>query len=176
MQKTITIHGVFMRVFETGVLITGQSGTGKSLLALNLIDRGHQLVADDAPQFSIDANGNIIGTCPKLLSGFLSLPAVGVINVKKSYVDSVLEFPQSLELILHLTSDSDASCNRFQGNYETQAILDKNFPVLTLKAGNTDQQALLLESAILNLQLKKDGYDAYQELITKQQAELTYEC
>ena len=87
----LTLHGVYMEVMAIGVLITGASGIGKSELALELISRGHRLIADDAPQFSKIAPDIINGTCPKSLQDFLEVRGLGILNVRELFGDSAIK-------------------------------------------------------------------------------------
>ncbi|MCK4951230.1 MAG: HPr(Ser) kinase/phosphatase, partial [Gammaproteobacteria bacterium] len=88
-EKT-TLHGVFMEVMGNGVLLTGESGIGKSELALELISRGHRLVADDAPEFSRIAPDIINGTCPEILSELLEVRGLGILNIRSLFGDSAI--------------------------------------------------------------------------------------
>ena len=98
----ITLHGVFMEVISVGVLITGQSGLGKSELALDLVSRGHRLIADDAPEFARIAPDIINGTCPELLQNFLEVRGLGVLNIRQMYGDSAIKSNKYLKLIIEL--------------------------------------------------------------------------
>src|SRR5690606_13661221 len=84
----ITLHGVFMELYSIGVLITGESGSGKSELALELVTRGHRLVADDAPEFTQIAPDVLDGTCPELLQDMLELRGLGVLNIRQMFGDT----------------------------------------------------------------------------------------
>ena len=98
----LTLHGVYMEVMAIGVLITGASGIGKSELALELISRGHRLIADDAPQFSKIAPDIINGTCPKSLQDFLEVRGLGILNVRELFGDSAIKKNKYLKLIVQL--------------------------------------------------------------------------
>src|SRR5690606_21223626 len=97
-----TVHGVFMEVYSIGVLITGEGGAGKSELALELITRGHRLVADDAPEFTQIAPDVIDGTCPDLLQDLLELRGLGVLNIRQMFGDTAVKRNKYLRLIVHL--------------------------------------------------------------------------
>ncbi|HEY9144574.1 MAG TPA: HPr(Ser) kinase/phosphatase, partial [Arenimonas sp.] len=84
----ITLHGVFMEIYSIGVLVTGDSGAGKSELALELISRGHRLVADDAPEFTQIAPDVLDGTCPELLQDLLEVRGLGVLNIREMFGDT----------------------------------------------------------------------------------------
>ena len=102
LAEPITVHGVFMEVMGVGVLLTGAAGIGKSELALELVTRGHRLIADDAPLFSRIAPDILNGTCPPLLTGFLEVRGLGVLNILAMFGDSAIKSHRYLRLILHL--------------------------------------------------------------------------
>ncbi len=98
----MTLHGVLMEVYSIGVLITGESGSGKSELALELITRGHRLVADDAPEFTLIAPDVIDGTCPEMLQDLLEVRGLGVLNVREMFGHTAVKPSKYLRLIIHL--------------------------------------------------------------------------
>ncbi|PPT17088.1 HPr kinase/phosphorylase, partial [Xanthomonas arboricola] len=99
----VTLHGVFMEIYSIGVLITGEAGSGKSELALELLSRGHRLVADDAPEFTQIAPDVLDGTCPELLQDLLEVRGLGVLNVRDMFGDTAVKKNKYLRLIVHLT-------------------------------------------------------------------------
>nr|QMS47830.1 HPr kinase/phosphorylase [uncultured bacterium] len=96
------MHGVFMEIYSIGVLLTGESGLGKSELALELVTRGHRLVADDAPEFTQIAPDVLDGTCPELLQDLLEVRGLGVLNVRDMFGDTAVKRNKYLRLIVHL--------------------------------------------------------------------------
>ncbi|HQZ31994.1 MAG TPA: HPr(Ser) kinase/phosphatase, partial [Arenimonas sp.] len=98
----ITLHGVFMEIYSIGVLITGESGAGKSELAIELVSRGHRLVADDAPEFTQIAPDVLDGTCPELLQDLLEVRGLGVMNIRQMFGDTAVKKNKYLRLIVHL--------------------------------------------------------------------------
>ena len=90
LARRITLHGVFMEVHSIGVLLTGESGLGKSELALELISRGPRLVADDAPEFAQIAPDMLDGTCPEMLQDLLEVRGIGILNIREMYGDSAV--------------------------------------------------------------------------------------
>ena len=98
----VTLHGVFLEVFSIGVLITGESGSGKSELALELISRGHRLVADDATEFTLIAPDVIDGTCPELLQDLLEVRGLGVLNVREMFGHTAVKPSKYLRMVVHL--------------------------------------------------------------------------
>jgi HPr kinase/phosphorylase len=159
------MHGVLLNIFGIGVLITGKPGTGKSELALTLIDRGHQLIADDAPEFSVQ-NGILIGTCPALLHGFLNIRNIGTINVKKIFNAKALKKSANLQLIINIDSGFPASA----GNDSEQLLEIQNIKIPQIATKNN---AILVETTVHNFLLKQRGYDAHLDLIRKHHE---YQC
>src|SRR5690606_38033714 len=96
----VTLQRVFMEVYSVGVLITGEAGSGKSELALELITRGHRLVADDAPEFTQIAPDVLDGTCPDLLQDLLELRGLGVLNIRQMFGDTAVKRNKYLRLIV----------------------------------------------------------------------------
>jgi HPr kinase/phosphorylase len=170
--EDLTLHGVFMEVMAIGVLITGPSGIGKSELALELITRGHRLIADDAPQFSRLAPDIINGTCPEALRDYLEVRGMGIINIRKLYGDSAIKKNKYLRLIVRLEPMSKQqllSLDRLTGSHNSRRILDIDIPELTLPVAPGRNLAILLECAARNHGLISSGYNAAEEFIAYQQ-------
>ena len=168
----ITIHGVFMEIMAIGVLITGPSGIGKSELALDLITRGHRLVADDAPQFSRLAPDIIIGSCPDALRDFLEVRGLGIINIRRLYGNTAIKNSKYLRLIVRLEpldNDQMARLDRLEGSYRSRTILDTEVAEITLPVAPGRNLAVLLECAARNHSLRMGGYNASEEFINNQQ-------
>lgn len=160
------LHGVFIEVMGIGVLLTGESGIGKSELALELISRGHRLIADDAPEFLRLAPNTINGICPPLLEGFLEVRGLGVINIRAMFGDRAIKLNKYLRLIIHLQRMDDEqyrNVDRLLGYRETRTILHEQVPQVTLPVAPGRNLAVLVESAALNhIQVMK-GYDAAKD-------------
>ena len=168
----LTLHGVYMEVHAIGVLITGPSGVGKSELALELIIRGHRLVADDAPQFSRIAPDIINGTCPAALQDFLEFIGLGIINVRELFGDSAIKINKYLRLIIRLeplSRESIKQIDRLEGSYTTQNLLDLEIPEITLPVAPGRNLAVLLECAARNHMLRFSGYNASKVFTGRQQ-------
>lgn len=165
-----TVHGVFLEVLSLGVLLTGESGVGKSELALELITRGHRLIADDAPELARTAPDNINGTCPGLLQDFLEVRGLGVLNIRAMYGDSVIKNGKYLRLIIHLVparGDEDID-DRLQSRQQTRNILGLEIPVFTLPVAPGRNLAVLVEAAVRNHLLRLNGYNASEDLAARQ--------
>ncbi len=168
----LTLHGVYMEVHAIGVLITGPSSVGKSELALELITRGHRLVADDAPQFSRIAPDIINGTCPAALQDFLEVRGLGIINVRELFGDSAIKINKYLRLIIRLeplSRESIKQIDRLEGSYTTQNLLDLEIPEITLPVAPGRNLAVLLECAARNHMLRFSGYNASKVFTGRQQ-------
>lgn len=168
----LTLHGVYMEVMAIGVLITGPSGIGKSELALELISRGHRLIADDAPLFSRIAPDIINGTCPATLQDFLEVRGLGIINVRELFGDSAIKKNKYLKLIVQLApmeTKNLLELDRLEGSYKTRNILDMNIPEITLPVAPGRNLAILMECAARNHILKDSGYNAAEIFAMRQQ-------
>jgi HPr kinase/phosphorylase len=168
----ITLHGVFMEVMSIGVLITGPSGIGKSELALELISRGHRLIADDAPQFSRITPDIINGVCPEPLRDFLEVRGLGIINIRRLYGDTAIKNNKYLRLIVRLepmSKEQMLKLDRLEGSYRTREILGVDIAEITLPVAPGRNLAILLECAARNYGLRMGGYNASEDFISQQQ-------
>lgn len=171
--EDLVLHGVFMEVMAIGVLITGPSSIGKSELALELITRGHRLVADDAPQFSRLGPDIINGTCPPTLRDYLEVRGMGVINIRRLYGDSAIKQNKYLRLIVRLepmSHDQPFTLDRLEGSQRTRSIMGVEVPEITLPVAPGRNLAILLECAARNHNLIASGYNAAEEFISNQRA------
>jgi HPr kinase/phosphorylase len=171
--RKITLHGVFMEVMGTGVLITGDSSIGKSELALELLTRGHRLIADDATEFSTTAPDTLNGTCPEMLQDFLEVRGLGILNVRAMFGASAIKQNRNLRLIVHLQDMGDAArMDRLHGSRQIRKIQDVEIPEITLPVGPGRNLAVLLEAAVRNYILYSKGYDASEAFIERQKLRL----
>lgn len=171
LAERVTLHGVFMEVMSIGVLITGDSCMGKSELALELLTRGHRLIADDAPEFSCIAPDTVNGVCPPLLDGFLEVRGLGVLNVRAMFGDSAVKNNKYLRLIIRLEDmheDGDWEVDRLHGSVKMRSILDVEIPEIVLPVAPGRNLAVLVEGAALNHIQHLNGYDAAQDFIDRQ--------
>ena len=167
------IHGVLMDVLGTGILITGPSGVGKSELALELISRGHILVADDSPEFRRIAPDRIEGSCPALLQDFLEVRGLGVLNIARMYGYAQTRKRKILRFVIRLSADSEANRNaaldRAVGRLQqTRNIHGVEIPEQTLPVAPGRNLAVLVEAAVRNHILVNNGYDATEDFFHQQ--------
>lgn len=171
LAEKISLHGVFMDVLGLGVFITGDSGAGKSELALELISRGHGLVADDIVEFSRIAPTVLEGRCPELLQDFIEVRGLGVLNVRTIFGETVCRRKMRLRLIVYLQrrvpGQDDPS--RLPMHLETQDILGVSIPRTILPVAAGRNLAVLLEAAVRSTILQLRGIDSTQEFIERQQ-------
>lgn len=158
----VTLHGVFMEIYSIGVLITGESGAGKSELALELISRGHRLVADDAPEFTQIAPDVLDGTCPEILQEMLEVRGLGVMNIRQMFGDTAVKRNKYLRLIVHLVKPNDADAtamSRITGHSDSRRVLDLDVPVFALPVAAGRNLAVLTEAAVRLHILRIKGED-----------------
>lgn len=147
-------HGVFMNVYGTGILFTGPSGIGKSELALALIDRGHQLIADDAPEFFAHQTGIIIGRSTAPLRNLLALRGVGIVNIKQLLGATAVCEQQILSLIIELNHDEPLQ-EPHEPAYGEKMLLNASIPHITLPFQVNRRNELFIEILVRHFQLKQ---------------------
>ena len=162
----ITMHGVFMEIYSIGVLITGESGSGKSELALELVTRGHRLVADDAPEFTQIAPDVLDGTCPEMLQDLLEVRGLGVLNIRQMFGDTAVKRNKYLRLIVHLTKPmleppayESSGIERLTGDSGARPVLDLDVPTITIPVMAGRNLAVLTEAATRVHILRAKGAD-----------------
>ena len=167
----ITRHGVFMDILGMGVLLTGESGLGKSELGLELISRGHGLVADDAVDLYKVSQSALEGRCPELLMNLLEVRGIGLLDIKAIFGETAVRRKMRLKLIVHLVRRETLEREYERLPYEplTQDVLGIGVRkvVITVDAGRN--LAVLVEAAVRNTILQLRGIDTYQEFIERHQ-------
>lgn len=166
-----TVHGVFLDVLGLGVLITGESGLGKSELALELISRGHGLVADDAVEFSRTTPTDIDGKCPELLRNLLEVRGLGLLDIKTIFGETSVRRKMRLKLIVHLVRTNMADkFERLPMQSQTQDVLGVPVLRVILQVAAGRNLAVLVEAAVRNTILKLRGIDTLSEFMQRQTA------
>ena len=167
----VTLHGVFMEIYSIGVLITGESGSGKSELALELVTRGHRLVADDAPEFTQIAPDVLDGTCPEMLQDLLEVRGLGVLNIRQMFGDTAVKNNKYLRLIVHLakpmTEPKPMGMERLTGDSGVRRVLDLDVPMITLPVMPGRNLAVLTEAATRLHSLRMKGLDPAAAFIAR---------
>jgi len=170
LAPTMTVHGVLMDVFGEGVLITGESGIGKSEAALELIKRGHRLVSDDVVEIKKVSDATIIGTAPDITKHFIELRGIGIIDVKALYGVECVKDTKQIDMVIQL---EDWDPNK---EYDRLGMEDKYIEylgnkvilhILPIRPGRN--LAIICETAAVNHRQKKMGYNAAKELYARVQ-------
>jgi len=167
-----TMHGVFMDILGLGVLITGESGLGKSELGLELISRGHGLVADDAVDLYRINQTTIEGRCPELLQNLLEVRGIGLLDIKAIFGETAVRRKMRLKLIVHLvrkeTLERDYDRMPHEPLYQDVLGVPVRKAVIQVVAGRNI--AVLVEAAVRNTILQMRGIDTYQEFVARHRA------
>jgi HPr kinase/phosphorylase len=171
LAQRITMHGVFMDVLGVGVLITGESGLGKSELGLELISRNHGLVADDAVEFARIAPDVIEGRCPPLLQNLLEVRGLGLLDIKTIFGETAVRRKMRLKLIVHLIRRSTLEENyeRLPLHSQTEDVLGLPIRKVVIPVEAGRNLAVLLEAAVRNTILQLRGIDTLKEFMERQQ-------
>lgn len=177
LAETITLHGVFMDVLGIGVLITGDSGVGKSELGLELISRGHGLVADDVVDVSRVASEVLEGRCPEMLKDFLEVRGLGLLNIRTVFGETACRRKMRLRLIVHLQRPSQGvpDTARLPLDAQNETILGVPIRRVAIPVAAGRNLAVLLEAAVRATILLVRGIDSMQEFLDRQQAALQKE-
>ncbi len=163
----ITRHGVLVEVYGEGILILGDSGIGKSELAIELVKRGHRLVADDAVELRKVSNRQIMGTAPENIRHFIELRGIGIINVARVRRGAV-KLSESLDLVVQLEAwDPTKNYQRTGLENEYYDILGVSIPSTSIPVSPGRNLAVVLETAAINNRQKKMGYNAARELLIR---------
>jgi len=160
-----TIHGVLLDVYGVGVLITGESGVGKSEAALELVKRGHQLVADDVVDVCRVTDGRLTGESPETIRHFMEIRGIGIIDIKAMYGVGAVLMSKSIDLVMHLEEWKEKKeYDRLGLTDEYTTIMDVRVPQIVLPVRPGRNLAVVIEVAARNFSLKHMGYSAAQEL------------
>lgn len=171
LAETTTKHGVYIEVYSIGIFITGESGVGKSELALSLISRGHRLIADDVTEFSRFSQDNIDGIHPGLSNDFMEVRGLGILNIRAMFGSNALRRNKSLRMIVnmvHFTAENRHQFDRLGNSQQSRNILGLDIPELTLPVAPGRNLAVLVEAAARNHLLNLSGYNAADDFMQRQ--------
>ncbi len=161
----LTTHGVLVDVYGEGVLLMGDSGIGKSETALELIKRGHRLVADDAVEIKLIGENSLIGAAPEIIRYYMELRGIGVINVRHIYGVGAVKPSASIDLVVKMEHwVAGKAYDRLGIESETEEILGVKLPCVTIPVTPGRNLAVILELAAMNNRQKKMGYNAAETL------------
>lgn len=162
----ITRHGVLVEVYGEGCLLTGDSGVGKSETAIELIKRGHRLVADDAVEIRRTAQTTLYGQSPENIRHFIELRGIGIINARKLFGMGAIKLQKEIDMVINLEQwDSAKVYDRMGLDNEYMKILGVEVPTLTIPVKPGRNLAVIIEVAAMNNRQKKMGYNAARELL-----------
>ena len=161
----ITRSGVMMEIYGEGVLFQGESGVGKSEVAIELIKRGHRIIADDAVEIKETNHGTLVASAPELIRHYMELRGIGVVDVRSLFGMRVTKMEQEIELVVTLEPwDDHAVYDRFGLEGATTEILDVEVPAVTIPVKPGRNLASILEVAAINNRSRKLGHNAALEL------------
>lgn len=159
-----TLHGVLVEVYGVGVLITGNSGIGKSETALELLKRGHRLVADDAVEIRQTAEQELIGNAPELIECLMEIRGIGILNIMTMFGAGAVRIRKKITLVVQLEYwDSRKNYDRLGLDEEKMRILDTEIPMVTIPVRPGRNLAVIVEVAAMNYRLKRMGYHAARQ-------------
>jgi len=165
LAESITQHGDLVDVYGVGVLITGESGIGKSETALDLIRNGHLLIADDALIIKKIGQDLLIGTSSELTKNLMELRGIGIININSLFGKRAIRLQKNIEIVINLEKwDDDAYYDRVGDSFETTKILDIELPIIRIPVKPGRNIAAIVEIAALNYRQNMMGYNAAREL------------
>ncbi|WP_018921938.1 HPr(Ser) kinase/phosphatase [Salsuginibacillus kocurii] len=164
LAKTTAIHGVLVDIYGIGVLLTGASGVGKSETALDLVRRGHRLVADDSVEIRQEHGDTLVGRAPELIKHLLEIRGLGIIDVMTLFGAGAVRPFKRVVLNIHLELwDDDKAYDRLGIDEETVPVLDTEIPKYTIPVRPGRNLAVIVEVAAMNFRLKRMGINAAEE-------------
>ena len=160
----ITRSGVFVEVYGEGMLILGDSGIGKSETAIELVKRGHRLIADDAVEITRVSAKTLVGTAPELIRHFIELRGIGIVDVRRLFGMGAVKQTERIDIVIQLEPwDPEKLYDRFGLDEETEDILGIKVPSITIPVKPGRNLAIILEIAAMNNRQKKMGYNTAEE-------------
>lgn len=168
LAPTTAVHGVLVDIYGVGVLITGKSGVGKSETALELVKRGHRLVADDCVEIRQEDQDTLVGSAPDLIEHLLEIRGLGIINVMTLFGAGAVRSYKRISLIINLELwEKNKHYDRLGLDDETQKIIDTEVPRITVPVRPGRNLAVIIEVASMNFRLKRMGMNAAQQFSSK---------
>lgn len=168
LAPSTTIHGVLVDVYGIGMLISGSSGIGKSETALELVKRGHRLIADDAVEIRQTADHQLIGNAPELIRHLLEIRGIGIINVMTLFGAGAVRNSKKISVVVKLeTWQQDKQYDRLGLDEETTRIIETDVPLVTIPVRPGRNLAVIIEVAAMNYRLKNMGYNAALQFTNK---------
>ncbi len=162
----VTRHGVLVEVYGEGILLVGDSGVGKSETAIELIKRGHRLIADDAVEIRRVSKKSLVGTAPENIRHFIELRGIGIINARRIFGMGAVKLTEKIDTVINLEIwDKTKVYDRMGMENEYTEILGLKVPVLTIPVKPGRNLAVIIEVAAMNNRQKKMGYNAAKELL-----------
>lgn len=164
----ITQHGVLVEVFGEGILLLGESGVGKSETAMELVKRGHRLIADDAVEIKKVSSRSLVGSAPENIRHFIELRGIGIINASRLFGAGAVKLTEKIDLVIKMEPwDVNKVYGRMGLENQTHEILDLKIPSLTIPVKPGRNLAVIIEVAAMNNRQKKLGYNAAEDLLKK---------
>ncbi len=164
----ITRHGVLVEVYGEGILLLGESGVGKSETAIELVKRGHRLIADDAVEIRRVSSKSLVGTAPDNIRHFIELRGIGIINASRIFGVGAVKLTEKIDLVINMEPwDVNKAYDRMGLESQTTEILGLNIPSLTIPVKPGRNLAVIIEVAAMNSRQKKLGYNAAEDLLSR---------
>jgi len=164
LAPTCMRHGVFVEVYGEGLLITGESGIGKSEAAVELVKRGHRLIADDAVNIRKASSTMLLGTAPELIRNYIELRGIGVVDVRRIFGSGSVKMEEKIDLVVNLETWKDgANYDRLGNGSNFTEILGVHVPLITVPITPGRNLAVILEVAAMNNRQKRMGYDSAKD-------------
>ncbi|MBR3971836.1 MAG: HPr(Ser) kinase/phosphatase [Ruminococcus sp.] len=162
----ITRHGVLVEVYGEGVLLIGDSGVGKSEIAVELIKRGHRLIADDAVEIRRVSNRTLVGSSPENIRHFIELRGIGIINARRIFGMGAVKLTEKIDMVINMEQwDTEKVYDRIGMDNTYTEIMGIQVPIMTIPVKPGRNLAIIIEAAAMNNRQKKMGYNAAQELL-----------
>ncbi|MBD5118367.1 MAG: HPr(Ser) kinase/phosphatase [Clostridiales bacterium] len=164
LSPTITRSGVLVEVYGEGVMLAGESGIGKSETAIELVKRGHRLIADDAVEIRRSPSGGLVGTAPELIRHYIELRGIGVVDVRRLFGMSAVKFDSAIDMMIQMEVWQDGKAyDRLGADEHFTTLLDVRVPTITIPVKPGRNLAVVIEVAAMNNRNKKMGYNAALE-------------